>query len=109
MPQKAYNLICFNIQKIFLKGNDLYFKEMLHNTVPDTHLLNFYAVIWIFLFRYSAKIVEIDEEEKMVMIHFDGWNQRYDEWIEMGSEKLRPKTRHSTRKGRPKQSVRSGL
>lgn len=45
LPQKAYNLICFNIQKIFLKGNDLYFKEMLHNTVPDTHLLNFYAVI----------------------------------------------------------------
>ncbi|XP_011428049.3 PHD finger protein 20-like protein 1 isoform X3 [Magallana gigas] len=53
---------------------------------------------------YSAKIVEIDEEERMVMIHFDGWNQRYDEWIEMDSEKLRPKTRHSTRKGRPKQS-----
>lgn len=45
----------------------------------------------------------------MVMIHFDGWNQRYDEWIEMDSEKLRPKTRHSTRKGRPKQSVRSCL
>ncbi|XP_061177794.1 PHD finger protein 20-like protein 1 [Saccostrea echinata] len=53
---------------------------------------------------YQAKIVEIDEEEKMVMIHFDGWNQRYDEWIEMDSEKLRPKTRHSSRKGRAKQS-----
>ncbi|XP_062603197.1 PHD finger protein 20-like protein 1 isoform X2 [Saccostrea cucullata] len=53
---------------------------------------------------YSAKIVEIDEEEKMVMIHFDGWNQRYDEWIEMDSEKLRPKTRHSSRKGKAKQS-----
>lgn len=45
IASKGYNLICFNIQKIFLKGNDLYFKEMLHNTVPDTHLLNFYAVI----------------------------------------------------------------
>jgi c-di-GMP-binding flagellar brake protein YcgR len=55
--------------------------------------------------RYQAKIVDIDEEEHMVMIHFDGWNQRYDEWIKMNSEKLRPKTRHSSRKGRAKQSV----
>lgn len=39
------------------------------------------------------------------MIHFDGWNQRYDEWIEMDSEKLRAKTRHSARKGKTKQSV----
>ncbi|XP_055995394.1 PHD finger protein 20-like protein 1 isoform X3 [Ostrea edulis] len=53
---------------------------------------------------YQAKIVDIDEEELMVMIHFDGWNQRYDEWILMNSEKLRPKTRHSSRKEKQKQS-----
>ena len=41
----------------------------------------------------------------MVMIHFDGWNQRYDEWIEMDSERLRGKGKHSARKGKTKQSV----
>ncbi|BFZ20919.1 hypothetical protein BsWGS_23958 [Bradybaena similaris] len=47
---------------------------------------------------YPAKIVEIDEVAKYVLIHFEGWNQRYDEWVSMDSEKLRPVTRHSDRK-----------
>ena len=48
--------------------------------------------------RYPSKIVEISEEEKAVLIHFEGWNQRYDEWVDMASERLRPTTRHSERK-----------
>ncbi|OWF49738.1 PHD finger protein 20-like protein 1 isoform X2 [Mizuhopecten yessoensis] len=51
---------------------------------------------------YSAKIVDIDDEEATVLIHFEGWNQRYDEWVEMSSEKLRPKMRHSGRKEKKK-------
>ncbi|XP_060069843.1 PHD finger protein 20-like protein 1 isoform X2 [Ylistrum balloti] len=51
---------------------------------------------------YSAKIVDIDEEESTVLIHFEGWNQRYDEWVEMTSDKLRPKMRHSGRKEKRK-------
>lgn len=51
-----------------------------------------------FLFRYPSKIVEIDEEDKYVLIHFEGWNSRYDEWVPMDSDKLRPQTRHSERK-----------
>ncbi|CAL1530605.1 unnamed protein product [Lymnaea stagnalis] len=47
---------------------------------------------------YPSKIVEIDEEQKLVLIHFEGWNQRYDEWVPMDSDKLRPVTRHSERK-----------
>ncbi|XP_013082818.2 PHD finger protein 20-like isoform X2 [Biomphalaria glabrata] len=47
---------------------------------------------------YPSKIVEIDETQKMVLIHFEGWNQRYDEWVPMDSDKLRPVTRHSERK-----------
>ncbi|KAK3786063.1 hypothetical protein RRG08_058125 [Elysia crispata] len=47
---------------------------------------------------YPSKIVEISEEEKAVLIHFEGWNQRYDEWVDMASERLRPTTRHSERK-----------
>ncbi|GFR77588.1 PHD finger protein 20-like protein 1 [Elysia marginata] len=47
---------------------------------------------------YPSKIVEISEEEKAVLIHFEGWNQRYDEWVHMASDRLRPTTRHSERK-----------
>lgn len=53
-------------------------------------------------YRYTAKIIEIDEDDLTVLIHFEGWNQRYDEWVSMNSEKLRPKHRHSGRKERGK-------
>ena len=42
--------------------------------------------------------MNIDEEKKFVLIHFEGWNQRYDEWMEMDSDRLRPLTRHSERR-----------
>lgn len=51
---------------------------------------------------YPAKIVEVDEEEGEVLIHFEGWNQRYDEWVPVTSDKLRPKIRHSERKEKKK-------
>ena len=41
-------------------------------------------------FRYSAKICRVDEKDKKVLIHFEGWNHRYDEWIAFDSERLRP-------------------
>ncbi|RUS73730.1 hypothetical protein EGW08_018510, partial [Elysia chlorotica] len=47
---------------------------------------------------YPSKIVELSEEEQAVLIHFEGWNQRYDEWVHVASERLRPTTRHSERK-----------
>ena len=34
-----------------------------------------------------------------MLIHFDHWNQRYDEWIDMDSDRLRPGTRRSDRAG----------
>ena len=37
-----------------------------------------------------------------MLIHFDGWNQRYDEWIDMNSERIRPLVRHSERKEKSK-------
>ena len=33
-----------------------------------------------------------------VLIHFEGWNARYDEWLEMTSDRLRPLTRTSVKK-----------
>lgn len=41
------------------------------------------------LFRYPAKIVAVDEDEQEVLIHFDGWNARFDEWLDMRSDRLR--------------------
>ncbi|KAL4234832.1 hypothetical protein ACF0H5_006473 [Mactra antiquata] len=49
---------------------------------------------------FPAKIRAINEEDMQVLIHFDGWNQRFDEWIDMASERIRPLVRHSERKGK---------
>ncbi|XP_014204979.1 PHD finger protein 20-like protein 1 [Copidosoma floridanum] len=38
---------------------------------------------------YSAKVVETDWSEREVLIHFEKWNSRYDEWIPMDSSRLR--------------------
>ena len=42
--------------------------------------------------------MEVDPDDSTVLIHFEGWNQRYDEWMDMSSERLRPLARHSERK-----------
>ncbi|XP_046374646.2 PHD finger protein 20-like protein 1 isoform X2 [Haliotis rufescens] len=55
---------------------------------------------------YPAKIMDIDEDDKTVLIHFEGWNQRYDEWTVMTSEGIRPLTRHSERKERGRKKMR---
>ncbi|XP_071854325.1 uncharacterized protein [Apostichopus japonicus] len=47
---------------------------------------------------YLAKVVQVDEDEQQVLIHFDKWNSRYDEWVSCDSERLRPLIRQSTRK-----------
>lgn len=49
---------------------------------------------------YPAKVVEVDDSDNTVLIHFDGWNQRYDEWLDMDSERIRPMVRHSVRRER---------
>lgn len=38
---------------------------------------------------YSAKVVETDWVEREVLIHFDKWSSRFDEWIPMDSPRLR--------------------
>ncbi|XP_076246985.1 PHD finger protein MBD-R2 isoform X3 [Calliopsis andreniformis] len=44
---------------------------------------------------YSAKVVETDWEEREVLIHFDKWSSRFDEWIPMDSSRLRVLQRQS--------------
>ena len=48
--------------------------------------------------RYSARLVEVDAEAGQVLVHFDGWNARFDEWMPMTSDRLRPIVRTSERK-----------
>ncbi|KAL0109349.1 hypothetical protein PUN28_014432 [Cardiocondyla obscurior] len=38
---------------------------------------------------YSAKVVETDWVDREVLIHFDKWSSRFDEWIPMDSSRLR--------------------
>ncbi|XP_033640347.1 uncharacterized protein LOC117300705 isoform X2 [Asterias rubens] len=47
---------------------------------------------------YTAKIVNLDEVDKTVLIHFEGWNSRFDEWLGFESDRLRPLARVSARK-----------
>ncbi|CAH1176132.1 unnamed protein product [Phaedon cochleariae] len=39
---------------------------------------------------FPAKIVEVDYEENEVLIHFEKFSSKYDEWISMNSSRLRP-------------------
>ena len=38
---------------------------------------------------YSAKVVELNQEDKEVLVHFERWSSRYDELIAISSGRLR--------------------
>ena len=44
------------------------------------------------LLRYVAKVLEVDEDSGEVLVHFDRWSSRYDEYIPVGSGRLRKLT-----------------
>ena len=48
----------------------------------------------LLLFRYVAKVLEVDEDSGEVLVHFDRWSSRYDEYILIGSGRLRKLTAH---------------
>ena len=87
------------INNIFQKCTALFWRRHTDRRLAVEHHLFttvcFDAVVWISLVicvavRYPAKIVEVDDRDTTVLIHFDGWNQRYDEWVKMNSDQLRP-------------------
>ena len=71
----TYPLVLFSKQKIDYRVFSFKVYYILHLSIS---------------FRYSAKICRVDEKDKKVLIHFEGWNHRYDEWIAFDSERLRP-------------------
>ncbi|XP_067135639.1 PHD finger protein 20-like protein 1 [Centruroides vittatus] len=46
---------------------------------------------------YTSKIVAVDEEEAEILIHFERWSARFDEWMPMDSPRIRALTHPSTR------------
>ncbi|KAK9403010.1 PHD finger protein 20-like 1 [Crotalus adamanteus] len=47
---------------------------------------------------YPSRIEKIDYEEGKMLVHFERWSHRYDEWIYWDSNRLRPLERPSMRK-----------
>ncbi|KAM4704914.1 PHD finger protein 20-like protein 1 [Rhinophrynus dorsalis] len=47
---------------------------------------------------YPSKIEKIDYEEGKMLIHFERWSSRYDEWIQWDSSRIRPLERPALRK-----------
>ena len=39
---------------------------------------------------YYGKIVYVDSSDDTFLVHFDGWNTRFDEWYKSASRKVRP-------------------
>ena len=37
---------------------------------------------------YSGTVVDTDDSKNPIMIHYDGWHNKYDEWIERDSPRL---------------------
>lgn len=47
---------------------------------------------------YPSRIEKIDYDEGKMLVHFDRWSHRYDEWILWDSNRLRPLERPTLRK-----------
>ncbi|KAG8538638.1 hypothetical protein GDO81_022288, partial [Engystomops pustulosus] len=48
--------------------------------------------------RYPSKIEKMDFEEGKMLVHFERWSSRYDEWIPWDSSRIRPLERPALRK-----------
>ncbi|XP_069813185.1 PHD finger protein 20-like protein 1 isoform X3 [Dendropsophus ebraccatus] len=47
---------------------------------------------------YPSKIEKMDYEEGKMLVHFERWSSRYDEWIQWDSNRIRPLERPALRK-----------
>lgn len=43
----------------------------------------------VFLCRYPVKVVEVDQEEGEMLVHFETKADRADEWVRMDSNRIR--------------------
>ncbi|XP_037801206.1 uncharacterized protein LOC119596129 isoform X3 [Penaeus monodon] len=47
---------------------------------------------------YQCKVVEVDWGELDILVHYERWSNRFDEWLKMDSTRIRPVVRSSSRK-----------
>ncbi|KAK7078720.1 hypothetical protein SK128_024868 [Halocaridina rubra] len=47
---------------------------------------------------YQCKVVEVDWGELDILVHYERWSNRFDEWLKMDSTRIRPLCRASSRK-----------
>ena len=72
-------------------------QHMPHTHLPHAWLARLASLLLILLphspphptIRFVSKVVEVDEDENDVLVHFDGWSSRYDEYLEVGTGRLR--------------------
>lgn len=48
-------------------------------------------------FRYHCKIVEVDWGELDILVHYERWSNRFDEWLKMDSTRIRSLSRSTQR------------
>lgn len=55
---------------------------------------------------YIAKIVTVNTDDKKILVHFEGWNERYDRWYDMDSEEIKSsKPEKSSEKKQPEKKT----
>ena len=82
-----------------IEAQDQYGKWYVTFSFTNHHPRKRIYVLWrIVLRRYVARVVQVDHEEREVLIHFEGWNTRYDEWISCNSFRLRQLSSENKRK-----------
>lgn len=62
-------------------------------------------LVALILHRYVARAIDKEQEENEVLVHFERWNSRYDEYIKISSQRLRallPERREKLQKERGK-------
>ncbi|XP_066973629.1 titin homolog isoform X2 [Macrobrachium rosenbergii] len=57
---------------------------------------------------YQCKVVEVDWGELDILVHYERWSNRFDEWLKMDSTRIRPLHRYSMRKEKKGGSYRVG-
>ncbi|XP_068218788.1 PHD finger protein 20-like protein 1 isoform X2 [Palaemon carinicauda] len=57
---------------------------------------------------YQCKVVEVDWGELDILVHYERWSNRFDEWLKMDSTRIRPLHRYSMRKEKKGGSFRVG-
>lgn len=43
----------------------------------------------------EAEVIDIDQENKKVLIHYNEWSSRWDEWIDFDSTRIAPFRSHT--------------